>query len=66
LFRAHLEPGLVDEIRQAANGNYVLRDARFSEEIEGMLQRRVTPGKAGRPVKGWLKSWSVPYFLLFL
>jgi len=52
LFGAHLEPGLIDKIRCATNGNYVLGDTRFSEEIEVMLQRRVTPGKAGRPVKG--------------
>mgnify|MGYP001812919910 CR=1 FL=1 len=43
--------GLIDEIRQATNGNYVLGDERFNREIELMLQRRVTPGKAGRPVK---------------
>jgi putative transposase len=51
LFQAHLEPELIDEIRQATNGNYVLGDSRFSAEVEAMLQRRVTPGKAGRPVK---------------
>ena len=51
LFQAHLEPELIDKIRQATNGNYVLGDARFNAEIEAMLQCRVTPGKAGRPVK---------------
>ena len=51
LFHAHLEPELIAEIRQATNGNYVLGDARFSAEVEAMLQRRVRPGKAGRPVK---------------
>lgn len=51
LFRVHLEPELIDEIRQATNGNYVLGDSRFSAGIEAILQRRVTPGKAGRPVK---------------
>jgi putative transposase len=51
LFQAHLEPELIDEIRQATNGNYVLGDSRFGAEVEAMLQRRVTPGKAGRPVK---------------
>jgi len=51
LFREHLEPELIDEIRRAINGNYVPGDARFSAEIEAMLQRRVTPGKAGRPEK---------------
>ena len=46
--RVHLETALVDEIRQ---GNNVLGDARMSAEIEAMLRRRVTPGKAGRPGK---------------
>jgi putative transposase len=30
LFRYELEPGLVDEIRRATNGNFALGDARFS------------------------------------
>jgi putative transposase len=51
LFRAHLEPGLIDDIRLATNGNYALGDARFCKEIEAMLQRRATPGKAGRPAR---------------
>jgi putative transposase len=51
LFQAHQEPELIDAIRQATNGNYVLGDSRFSAAVEAMLRRRVTPGKAGRPVK---------------
>jgi len=51
LFRYNLEPGLVDEIRKATNGNYVLGNDRFKEEIRKALGRRVKPGKAGRPVK---------------
>lgn len=51
LFRAHLETGLVDEIRHATNGNYVLGDARFCKDVAAMLQRRATPGKAGRPAR---------------
>ena len=51
LFRYELEPGLVDEIRKATNGNFVLGDNRFKEEISEILGRRVIPGKAGRPVK---------------
>lgn len=51
LFRYQLEPGLVDQIRKATNGNYVLGNSRFAEEIETALGRRVTPGKAGRPRK---------------
>jgi putative transposase len=41
----------VDEIRQATNGNYALDNSRFTREIETMLQRRVIPGKSGRPIK---------------
>jgi len=49
LFRYELEPGLVDEIRRATNGNFALGSMRFSEEIAAALGRRVTPGKSGRP-----------------
>ncbi len=51
LFDAHLEPSLIDEIRSSTNGNYVLGNDRFKEEIESMIKRRVSPGKPGRPVK---------------
>lgn len=51
LFRYELEPGLVDQIRQASNGNFALGSARFAEEIASALGRRVTPGKSGRPRK---------------
>jgi len=51
LFRYSLETGLVDEIRKATNGNFVLGNDRFKEEISKALGRRVQPGKAGRPVK---------------
>jgi len=51
LFDAHMEPGLIDEIRNSTNGNYVLGNERFKEEIANMLKRRVSPGKAGRPMK---------------
>ncbi|MBT9438503.1 MAG: transposase [Desulfobacterales bacterium] len=51
LFRHELEPGVVDQIRQATNGNFALGNQRFKEEIAAMLGRRVTPGKAGRPRK---------------
>jgi len=50
LFESHLEPGVLDEIRLSTNGNYVLGNDRFKQEIANMLNRRVTPGKAGRPV----------------
>ncbi len=40
---------MVDEIRKATNGNYVLGNALFVQQIEDALGRRVTAGKAGRP-----------------
>ncbi len=51
LFRHELVPGVVDQIRQATNGNFVLGNSRFTEEIAVILGRRVIPGKAGRPCK---------------
>ena len=51
LFRSELEPGLVEQIRQASNGNFALGSPRFAEEIAALLGRRVTPGKSGRPRK---------------
>jgi putative transposase len=39
----------LEQIRKATNGNYVLGDKRFQQEIEYTLGRRVTPGKRGRP-----------------
>jgi putative transposase len=49
LFRLELDPGAIDKIRKATNGNFSLGDSRFNAEISEMLGRRVTPGKAGRP-----------------
>ncbi|CAB1367271.1 transposase [Denitratisoma oestradiolicum] len=51
LFRHELEPGVVDQIRQATNGNFALGDERFATEVERMLGRRVTRAKPGRPCK---------------
>lgn len=51
LFRHELEPGEIDKIRKATNGNFALGTIRFQEEIGRMLGRRVTPGQAGRPRK---------------
>ncbi len=51
LFRQELDPGEIDKIRKATNGNFSLGDNRFNTEISEMLGRRVTPGKAGRPRK---------------
>lgn len=49
LFKAHLDPVLIGQIRSATNGNYVLGNKRFEEQIARMLKQRVTPSKAGRP-----------------
>ena len=46
-----IDPGLVDEIRRATNGNFALGDARFTDQIAAALNRRATPGLAGRPRK---------------
>ncbi len=51
LFRFHLEPGVIDKIRKATNGNFVLGNDRFQNEIAHALGRRVKPGSAGRPRK---------------
>jgi putative transposase len=40
---------MVDEIRRATNGNFVLGGEHFAEQIAAALGRRVTPGKSGRP-----------------
>ncbi len=50
-FQNALEPGEVDQIRTATNGNYALGNDRFAAQLASALSRRVTPGKAGRPPK---------------
>jgi putative transposase len=49
LFRDAPDEAVVDEIRAATNGGFVLGAARFQQQIAAMLGRRVTPGQAGRP-----------------
>jgi putative transposase len=51
LFRYELVPGLVDEIRQATNGNFALGNENFTKQVSEALGRRVVPGKSGRPLK---------------
>ena len=51
LFRSHMDAELIDEIRHATNGNFALGNEQFKQKIAKMLQRRVTPLKAGRPLK---------------
>ena len=47
LFRYSLEIGVVDEIRKATNGNYVLGSSKFAEQIAKALGRCVIAGKSG-------------------
>lgn len=49
LFKPDMDSKLIDEIRSATNGNYVLGNERFAEQIAQVLGRRVVRGKAGRP-----------------
>ena len=51
LFQTELEAGLVDEIRNAQMVITYWVMVEFKEEISGMLGRRVSRGKAGRPKK---------------
>ena len=50
-FRHPLDPDLVDQIRAATNGNYVLGSAQFQEQVTRALGRRVVRGRSGRPRK---------------
>lgn len=49
LFRYQLDPGLIDEIRRATNGNYALGNEAFATQVAAALGRRAMPGKSGRP-----------------
>jgi REP-associated tyrosine transposase len=51
LFRSALDAEVVKEIREATNGGYALGGKRFLAQIEAAVGRRVTRGKAGRPVR---------------
>ena len=51
LFRYDLDPGVIDELRRATNGNYALGSPRFQAQIEAAVGRRAVPGKSGRPRK---------------
>ena len=52
LISAHIDPEYIAEIRAATNGNYVLGNDRFKDEISRIRKRRITPGKAGRRARG--------------
>ena len=51
LFRDELEPGLMDEIRRATNGNFALGNESFAAQVSAALGRRAAPGRPGRPRK---------------
>lgn len=64
LLRYQLDPGLVDQIRAATNGNYALGSPKFSAEVEAALgeeSQKVSQGALrARPISS-RKTWSVPY-----
>jgi len=49
LFRTAIDARTLTAIRDSANQSQVLGNQRFIEQIEAMLQRKLTPGKRGRP-----------------
>ncbi len=49
LFRHQIEEGLIDQIRKASNGGYVLGTERFQQQIAKTVGQRTWRGKAGRP-----------------
>jgi len=51
LFQAAPEPVVLEGIRRATNGGFVLGSARFAQEIAHALGRRVERGKPGRPAR---------------
>lgn len=52
-YRSKVEAGVTEEllksIRSATNGNFALGSEQFNREVELALNRRVSPGHAGRP-----------------
>lgn len=51
LFRCQLDACIVDEIRTATKGNFALGGEQFKEQVSVALNRRVAPGRSGRPRK---------------
>lgn len=49
LFRDQMDADIMDEIRTATNGNFTLGDKQFKEQATVALNRRVVPGRPGRP-----------------
>jgi putative transposase len=51
LFEKAEEPAMLDAIRSATNGGYVLASEAFASELEAASARKLRPGKAGRPAQ---------------
>jgi len=51
LFKAHIDPDTIEQIRSATNGTFALGNARFSREVERALGRRARRGRSGRPAR---------------
>ncbi|MDO6427239.1 transposase [Thalassotalea sp. 1_MG-2023] len=49
LFDSTLTIKTIEQIRNTTNGNYVLGNNKFKQEVAKVLGRRVRPGKPGRP-----------------
>ena len=56
LFKPALEVGMLAQIRQALNGNFVLGNAQFAEEFARGTGQRTTPAYAGRPENGGMQQ----------
>jgi putative transposase len=52
LFETAQPSALVDELRAAISGGYVLGDDSFERTVAGLLGRRVIKGLPGRPLGG--------------
>ena len=59
LFRDALYAAVVNDIRTATNGGFVLGAARFCDRIAAKLGRRVTPGQPGRPSRQAIEHVSI-------
>jgi putative transposase len=51
LFKHEFDSTMLEGIRRATNGNFVLGGEQFAAQISSALGRRVVPGKLGRPRK---------------
>jgi putative transposase len=56
LFDEEVAPSVLRVIRDATNGGYPLGSESFKASIEGTTQRRLEPGKPGRPPKDQLSE----------